>query len=65
MDVLGMIYDALMADPSIKEKANGRIKFYEFPETGEVTAHLCHSVLYTCSVVSPIGSALCEDLRSL
>ncbi|WP_336866390.1 tail completion protein gp17 [Peribacillus frigoritolerans] len=38
MDVLGMIYDALMADPSIKETANGRIKFYEFPETGEVTA---------------------------
>ncbi|WP_339201705.1 DUF3168 domain-containing protein [Peribacillus sp. FSL P2-0133] len=38
MDVLGMIYDALMADPYIKETANGRIKFYEFPETGEVKA---------------------------
>ncbi|MFF2457622.1 DUF3168 domain-containing protein [Peribacillus simplex] len=38
MDVLGMIYDVLMADPSIKETANGSIKFYEFPETGEVKA---------------------------
>ncbi|WP_249596558.1 DUF3168 domain-containing protein [Peribacillus frigoritolerans] len=38
MDVLGIIYDALMVDPYIKETANGRIKFYEFPETGEVTA---------------------------
>ena len=38
MDVLGMIYHALMANPTIKEKAYGRIKFYEFPETGEVKA---------------------------
>ncbi|MFD9626975.1 DUF3168 domain-containing protein [Peribacillus muralis] len=38
MDVLGMIYAALMADTSIKETVDERIKFYEFPETGEVTA---------------------------
>jgi hypothetical protein len=38
MDVLGMIYDALMVNSAIKEAAYGRIKFYEFPETGEVTA---------------------------
>jgi hypothetical protein len=38
MDVLGMIYDALMANPSIKKTVDERIKFYEFPETGEVTA---------------------------
>ncbi|SNT42349.1 hypothetical protein SAMN05444672_12236 [Bacillus sp. OK838] len=37
MDVLGMIYNALIADPYIKEKAAGRIKFYEFPETSSVT----------------------------
>ncbi|MGG0284126.1 hypothetical protein ABEY41_03145 [Peribacillus butanolivorans] len=38
MDVLGMVYNALIADPYIKEKAFGRIKFYEFPVTGDVTA---------------------------
>ncbi|WP_340373296.1 DUF3168 domain-containing protein [Peribacillus sp. FSL E2-0218] len=38
MDVLEIIYDVLMADPSIKETVDGRIKFYEFPETGDVTA---------------------------
>ncbi|MEK4535627.1 DUF3168 domain-containing protein [Peribacillus sp. FSL K6-1552] len=38
MDVLGMIYNALIADSYIKEKAPGRIKYYEFPGTGDVTA---------------------------
>ncbi|AXN40669.1 DUF3168 domain-containing protein [Peribacillus butanolivorans] len=38
MDVLGMIYNAFIADPYIKEKASGRIKYYEFPGTGDVTA---------------------------
>ncbi|MFF2287294.1 hypothetical protein [Peribacillus butanolivorans] len=38
MDVLGMIYNALIADLYIKEKASGRIKYYEFPGTGVVTA---------------------------
>lgn len=38
MDVLTVIYDALIADPYIKEQAFKRIKFYEYPATGEVTA---------------------------
>ncbi|MGE7766666.1 hypothetical protein [Peribacillus sp. NPDC096540] len=38
MDVLGMVYNVLIADPYIKEKASGRIKYYEFPGTGDVTA---------------------------
>ncbi|MGE6379978.1 hypothetical protein [Peribacillus muralis] len=37
MDVLKMVYDALIADPIINEKAAGRIKFYKFPETSSVT----------------------------
>lgn len=37
MDVLGMVYNELIADPYIKEKASGRIKFYDFPETSSVT----------------------------
>lgn len=38
MDVLAMIYDALIADDYIKEQASGRIKYYEYPETGDVRA---------------------------
>ncbi|WP_350300598.1 hypothetical protein [Peribacillus frigoritolerans] len=37
MDVLGMVYNQLIADPFIMEKAAGRIKFYDFPETSSVT----------------------------
>ncbi|MED3650609.1 hypothetical protein [Heyndrickxia sporothermodurans] len=38
MDILTMIYNALIADPYIKEQAYGRIKYYEYPETGDVKA---------------------------
>ncbi|MCY9003280.1 hypothetical protein [Peribacillus frigoritolerans] len=38
MDFLGMIYNTLIADSYIKEKAAGRIKFYGFPETSSVTS---------------------------
>ena len=36
MDVLDIVYKALIADPFIKEQVENRIKFYEYPETGEV-----------------------------
>lgn len=36
MDMLDKIYRSLIADDYIAEKAKGRIKFYEYPETGEV-----------------------------
>ncbi len=37
MDALKYIYDALIAEPYILSNANGRIKYYEYPETGDVT----------------------------
>lgn len=37
MDVLKVIYDALMEDSFIREQASGRIKYYEYPESGNVT----------------------------
>lgn len=36
MDILDEIYQALIADEHIKKQAFGRIKFYEYPETGDV-----------------------------
>lgn len=38
MDVLDMIYQVMIADAYIKEKAFNRIKYYEYPETGAVNA---------------------------
>lgn len=38
MDFLAMIHDTLMADEYIANTAKGRIKYYEFPETWDVTA---------------------------
>lgn len=38
MDVLPMIYEALLADDFIKEQASGRIKYFEYPETGNLKA---------------------------
>ncbi|GKU81202.1 hypothetical protein [Niallia sp. NCCP-28] len=38
MDVIKVIYDALIADSFIKEQASGRIKYYEYPESGNVAA---------------------------
>ncbi|WP_217588740.1 hypothetical protein [Lentibacillus saliphilus] len=37
MDVLDDIYNALVADDFIREQAMGRIKFFEYPATGDVT----------------------------
>ena len=36
MDILMIIYNQLIEDEYIAEQAEGRIKFYEYPETGEV-----------------------------
>jgi hypothetical protein len=37
MDILSKVYEALIADDYIKEQTQGRIKFYEYPATGDVT----------------------------
>ena len=37
MDMLNKIYEALRADAFILEKVENRIKYYEYPETGDVT----------------------------
>ncbi|MFD2628786.1 tail completion protein gp17 [Oceanobacillus kapialis] len=36
MDILQEVYNALDADDYIKEQALGRIKYYEYPATGDV-----------------------------
>ena len=36
MDVLSVSYNALIANPFIQEQANGRIKFYEYPESSSI-----------------------------
>lgn len=38
MDILATVYEALIADDYIKQQALGRIKYYEYPESGEVNA---------------------------
>ncbi|WP_051405042.1 tail completion protein gp17 [Bacillus cihuensis] len=38
MDILSLIYNALIADEYIRTQALERIKYYEYPETGNVTA---------------------------
>ena len=38
MDFLATIYNTLVADEYIANTAKDRIKYYEFPETGDVTA---------------------------
>ncbi|MDN4525323.1 DUF3168 domain-containing protein [Fictibacillus fluitans] len=41
MDILTIIYNALIADDHIKEKVAGRIKYYQFPATDDVEdAHI-------------------------
>ncbi|MCM3180241.1 DUF3168 domain-containing protein [Cytobacillus horneckiae] len=37
MDDLKFIYEAIIADPFIKDQASGRIKYYEYSATGDVT----------------------------
>lgn len=53
MDVLTMIYNELMKDEYIVAQAKGRIKFYEYPETGDVTAPYI--------VIDPLDSPLPSD----
>lgn len=36
MDVLEKVYESLVADDYIKDQALGRIKYYEYPATGDV-----------------------------
>lgn len=38
MDMLTVIYNALLADEFIAQQAKGRIKYYEYPQSGEVKA---------------------------
>lgn len=52
MDPLMKLYTALMADAFIAEQANGRIKFYEYPETGDVSGPYI--------VLDPLGSPLAD-----
>lgn len=51
--MLNQIYDALMADPYISAQAGNRIKFYEYPETGDV------SVPYV--VIDPLAPGQASD----
>jgi len=37
MDILKAVYEALIADDFIREQASSRIKYYEYPESGDVT----------------------------
>lgn len=53
MDVMTIIYNAMMADDYIKNKATGRIKFYEYPETGDV--------INPYIVIDPLGPPLPTD----
>jgi len=53
MDMMMVIYNALIADEYIKQQAFGRIKFYEYPETGSVT----HPYI----VIDPLGPPLPDD----
>ncbi|WP_112181380.1 DUF3168 domain-containing protein [Paraliobacillus zengyii] len=55
MDILDMIYEALVADAYIKEQGLERIKFYEYPETGEV--HEPYIVIDPVAPPSPIDFA--------
>lgn len=36
MDILEKVYESLIADDYIKEQALGRVKYYEYPATGDV-----------------------------
>lgn len=53
MDVIMDIYNALLKDPVIAEKAGGRIKFYQYPETGDISGPYI--------VIDPLGPPLDSD----
>lgn len=48
-----VIYNTLMANETIAKEAGGRIKYYEYPETGEVNEpHI---------VIDPLDAPLADD----
>lgn len=53
MDMMMIIYNAMMEDAYIKSQATGRIKFYEYPETGDVVNPYI--------VIDPLGPPLSAD----
>lgn len=53
MDVMMIIYNSLMEDDYIKGQAKGRIKFYGYPETGDVVSPYI--------VIDPLGPPLPTD----
>ncbi|MBL3644032.1 DUF3168 domain-containing protein [Bacillus sp. RHFB] len=53
MDMMMVIYNALLTDEYIKEQASGRIKFYEYPPTGDLTGPYI--------VIDPLGPPQSAD----
>lgn len=51
--VIYKIYDALRADPLIRDKVGNRIKFYEYPATGDVTGPQI--------IIDPLDSPMAAD----
>ena len=47
------IYDALKVDPLIQEKVGNRIKFYEYPSTGDITGPII--------VIDPLDTPIPSD----
>ena len=50
---INKLYDALMADPLIQQKVGKRIKFYEYPATGDVSG--------VRIVIDPLDSPTASD----
>lgn len=58
MDELMKLYNALIADPVIKQHSEGRIKFYEYPATGDVDG----VVIIIDPLSEPLESEYGDDL---
>ncbi|ENH96723.1 hypothetical protein J416_09504 [Gracilibacillus halophilus YIM-C55.5] len=54
--MLDEIYDALIADSLIEDKASGHIKFYEYPETNDLSN--------THIIINPLDSPRPSDYAS-
>lgn len=52
------IYNALLTDPVIAREARGRIKFYEYPETGDVSG----AYIVIDPLAPPLDSDFGDDL---
>lgn len=57
MDILDEIYNALIADNYIYEYCYGRIKYYQYPETGDVNA----PYIVIEPLDSPLPTALADN----